>query len=57
MKFLLGSSSGRMRKMADFRVAIDAESMALSKHRTYSSSESRNAFRRDSTVDMTEAIA
>ena len=32
-------------------------SMALSKHRICSSSESRKEFSRDSTVDMTEAIA
>ena len=57
MKFLLGSSSGSTRKMADFREANSSASMALSKHSTCSSSESRKAFSLDSTVDMTEAIA
>ena len=57
IKFLLGSSSGRIRKMADFSDAKVSASIELSKQRTCSSSESRNALRRDSTVDMTEAIA
>ena len=57
MKFLVVSSSGRIRKMADFSEANFSASMALSKHRICSSSLSRKAFKRDSTVDMTEAIA
>ena len=43
--------------MADFSEANFSASMALSKHRICSNSESRKAFRRDSTVDMTEAMA
>ena len=57
MKFFVVSSSGRMRKMADFSAANISASMALSKHRICSSSESRKEFSRDNTVDMTEAIA
>ena len=57
IKFLLGYSSGSTRKMADFWEAKVSASMALSKQRTCSSSESRKAFSLDSTVDMTEAIA
>ena len=43
--------------MADFSEANFSASMALSKQRICSSSLSRNAFKRDSTVDMTEAMA
>ena len=43
--------------MADFLLAKDSASMALSKHRTCSSSESRNALIRERTVDMTDIIA
>ena len=57
IKFLLGSSSGRIRKMADFLLANVSASMLLSKHNTCSNSLSRNAFKRDSTVDRTDAIA
>ena len=56
IKFLLGSSSGSMRKMADFFEAKSSALMALSKQRTCSSSVSRKALRRDRTVDMTEFI-
>ena len=57
MKFLVVSSSGRIRKMALFSAANFSASIAESKQSTCSNSESRNAFRRDSTVDMTDAIA
>ena len=57
MKFLVVSSSGRMRKMADFSEPNFSALMALSKQSTCSNSESRNALRRESTVDMTEAMA
>ena len=57
MKFLVVSSSGRMRKMADLFAAKLSASMALSKHSTCSSSESRKVFSRERTVDMTEAMA
>ena len=43
--------------MADFSEANFSASMALSKHSTCSSSESRKALSRDSTVDMTDAMA
>ena len=43
--------------MADFWEANSSASMALSKHSTCSSSESRKALSRESTVDMTEAMA
>ena len=43
--------------MADFSAANFSASMALSKHRICSSSLSRNELSRDSTVDMTDAIA
>ena len=54
IKFLLGSSSGSMRKMADFFEAKSSALMALSKQRTCSSSVSRKALRRDRTVDIAE---
>ena len=57
MKFLVLSSSGSMRKMADLFAANDSALMALSKHSTCSSSLSRKALRRESTVDRTESIA
>ena len=43
--------------MADFSAANFSASMALSKQRICSSSLSRNELSRDSTVDMTDAIA
>lgn len=45
MKFLVVSSSGRIRKMADFSEANFSASMALSKHRICSSSLSREEAR------------
>ena len=57
MKFFVLSSSGSMRKIADFFEAKLSASMLLSKQMICSSSESRNAFSRDSTVDITDAIA
>ena len=43
--------------MADFFAAKCSALMALSKHSTCSSSESRKALSRDKTVDITEAMA
>ena len=43
--------------MAHFSLANVSASMALSKQMTCSNSLSRNAFSRDRTVDITEAIA
>ena len=57
IKFWLGSSSGRMRKIADFLLAKDSALMALSKQRTCSNSESKKALSRERTVDMTDIIA
>ena len=57
MKFLLGSSSGRIRKIADFLLAKLSAVMLLSKHNTCSNSLSRKLFNRDKTVDKTDAIA
>ena len=56
-KFLVASSSGRIRKMAHFSRTNCSASMPPSKHNTCSSSVSRNAFSLDSTVDMIEFIA
>ena len=57
MKFFVVSSSGKMRNMADFSEPNFSASMALPKQSTCSSSESRNALRRESTVNMAEAMA
>ena len=57
IRFLLGSSSGRIRKIADFFLAKLSAFMLGSKQRICSSSESRNEFNLDSTVDRTDAIA
>ena len=54
MKNVLGFSSGMMIKMADFSVQNFSASISVSKHRSCSNSESRNAFSLDSAVDMTE---
>jgi len=43
--------------MADFSLQNFSASMAVSKQRICSISESRKAFRRDSTVEITEAMA
>ena len=57
MKFLVASSSGRIRNMAHFWEAKVSASMALSKQSTCSSSVSRKEFGLESIVDMTEAMA
>ena len=56
MKFFVASSSGKIRNIADLFEAKLSASMALSKHSTCSSSESRKVLSRERTVDMTEAI-
>ena len=55
-KFLVASSSGRIRKMAHFSLTNSSASMLPSKQITCSSSVSRNAFSLESTVDMMEFI-
>ena len=57
IKYLVWSSSGSTIKMADFSLQNFSASMAVSKQRICSISESRKAFRRDSTVEITEAMA
>ena len=57
MKFLVVSSSGRMRNMAEGSRTKASASRELSKQRTCSISESRNTFSRDMAVESTEAMA
>ena len=56
MKYLDESSSGMMINIADFSEQNFSASISVSLQRIVSSSESRNAFRRESAVDITEAI-
>ena len=57
LKNVFGFSSGMIIKIADFSLQKLSASISVSKHRSCSSSESKNAFRRDSAVDMTDAMA
>ena len=57
MKYLVLSSSGSTTNIADFSLQNFSASMAVSKHRICSISESRKAFNRDSTVESTDASA
>ena len=57
MKYLVLSSSGMTRKIALFSVQNFSASMAVSKHRICSNSESRNAFSLDSAVERTLCMA
>ena len=56
MKKVFGFSSGMMMNTADFSAQNFSASISVSKHRSCSSSESRNAFSLESAVDMTLAI-
>ena len=56
MKKVFGFSSGMMMNTADFSAQNISASISVSKHRSCSSSESRNAFSLESAVDMTLAI-
>lgn len=57
MKHFVLSSSGITMKIADFSFQKISVSSLLSKLRICSISKSKNAFRRNITVDRTEAIA
>ena len=57
MKYLVKSSSGSTINRADFSLQNFSASMAVSKQRICSISESRKEFNRDSTVESTDAMA
>ena len=57
MAYLVLSSSGRTIKIADFWLQNFSASMAVSKHRSCSISESRKVLSRERTVERMDAMA